>query len=152
MAKLARAVGPLIALVLLASCTATSAKLDSVQLGMDRPAVVAVLGQPDSTSGRGNIQYLTYYLRSEGGAGQQPYVIRLVDNRVESFGRFVQLLDTHNRPIPGSPPLALGAVMPYSVNTDVVTQLQQLMALRDKGVLNEDEFQRVKQRLLASVD
>ena len=76
-------------------------------------------------------------------------MVRLVDAKVESFGRFIQLLDIYNRPIAGASPMGVGAVMPYSINTDVVTQLQQLKSLKDQGVLTDADFQRAKDRLLA---
>jgi hypothetical protein len=135
-----------------AACVSNSTKLNSVHIGMPKGEVVALLGQPDSTSAQANIEYLTYYLSNDTSPREQPYMVRLVDAKVESFGRFIQLLDIYNRPVNGASPLGIGAVMPYSINTEVVTQLQQLKSLKDQGVLTEEEFQRVKQRLLSGRD
>jgi len=135
-------------LLALAACTEPSVKMNQVQIGMSKAEVIHLLGQPQSTSAQANIEYLTYYLSPDTSGHEQPYMVRIVDSKVESFGRFIQLLDVYNRPVSGTTPLGTGAVMPYSMNTDVVTQLQQLKALKDQGVLTDEEFQRVKQRLL----
>lgn len=126
-----------------------SSKLNSVHLGMNKTELIATLGAADQVSSQGNVEYLTYFLSKDSGATRQPYMVRLVDARVDSFGRFVQLLDTHATPTSGPQGLGIGAVMPYSLNTDVVTQLQQLKWLKDQGVLSESEFQKVKERLLS---
>lgn len=125
-----------------------TSKLNSVHLGMTKAELVATLGAADQVSAQANVEYLTYFLSKDADAPKQPYMVRIVDSRVDSFGRFVQLLDTHGGTSGGAPGLGIGAVMPYSLNTDVVTQLQQLKWLKDQGVLSDDEFQKVKQRLL----
>lgn len=149
-AKLSAAFSLLLLFALPACTTPTSlVKLSDVRTGMTKSEVTSLLGKPDSTSAHANMEYLTYYLNNDVGARELPYMVRLVDQRVESFGRFFPLLEVHNRPFGDSPALGMGAVMPYSMNTDILTQLQQLKALRDQNVLTEDEFLRVKQRLLA---
>lgn len=142
----------LVLLFALTACTTTTSlvKLSDVRTGMTKSEVTSLLGKPDSTSAHANMEYLTYYLNNDVGARELPYMVRLVDQRVESFGRFFPLIEVHDRAVAGGPAsLGMGAVMPYSMNTDILTQLQQLKALRDQNVLTEDEFQRVKQRLLA---
>jgi hypothetical protein len=154
--------------VLLSGCE-SSAKLNGIHIGMTKEEVQAMLGTPDSTSAQANVEYMTYYLTADGGYGRdQPYMIRLVSGKVESFGRFAQLFDLYNRPVtnatPGQPdfpqagynpanPMMSGpvgpAVAPVGPRTDLVAQLQQLKALRDQGVLTDDEFQKAKAKLLA---
>lgn len=126
-----------------------SSNLNSVHLGMTKADLVATLGKADQVSAQANVEYLTYFLSKDAGAPKQPYMVRIVDSRVDSFGRFIQLLDTHGGTTGGAPGMGIGAVMPYSMNTDVVTQLQQLKWLKDQGVLSDEEFQKVKQRLLS---
>ncbi len=75
---------------------------------MTKDQVQSMLGTPDSTSAQANVEYMTYYLTADAGYGRdQPYMIRLVDGKVESFGRFAQLFDLYNRPVtsalPGQP-------------------------------------------------
>ena len=138
----------LMALALAGCTTIQSSKLNGVRIGMPKAEVMGLLGEPDAMSAQANIEYLTYYMSNDSSAHEMPYMVRLVDAKVESFGRFVQLLDIYNRPIGGSASLGVGALMPYSMNTDIVTQLQQLKGLKDQGVLTDAEFQRAKDRLL----
>ena len=147
--------------VLFAGCL-SSARLNEVRVGMTKDEVIALLGTPDSTSAQANIVYLTYYLSVEGTGRtvDQPYLVRLVDGKVESFGRFAQLTDiyyrppaTNGQPLPTSPLFG----MPYNVapapsspsGTDVATQLQILKRLKDQGGLTDDEFQKAKAKLLS---
>jgi hypothetical protein len=153
---------------LLAGCE-TSAKLNEVRIGMTKAEVTALMGTPDSTSAQANVEYMTYYLTSEAGYGRdQPYMVRLVNGKVESFGRFAQLFDLYNRPVtnatPGQPDFpqlgltsaaaslsgsapAGGAGGPAGV--DLATEISRLKALKDQGALTEEEFQKAKAKLLA---
>jgi hypothetical protein len=81
---------------------ATADKLNDLRIGMSKDQVIALLGQPDSTSAQANIEYLTYYLSNDASYRDQPYMVRLVEGKVESFGRFMQLFDIYNRPVGGN--------------------------------------------------
>jgi hypothetical protein len=148
---------------LFTGCT-TADKLNSIQIGMTKDQVLAILGKPDSMSAQADVEYLTYYLTPDSSQGfEQPYMIRLVDDKVESFGRFAQLFDLYNRPVtnarPGDPNFPLGAGLGTTTvmapapaaasGTDIVSQLQQLKALKDAGVLTEAEFQKAKEKVLS---
>lgn len=140
--------------LLLAGC-ATAEKLNLLHIGMTLPEVVSVLGQPDSKSAQGDIEYYTYYLAADNGARDQPYMVRFVGGKVESFGRFAQLFDIYNRPVNGSAPMmgytAGGLPMPIAATNsarDLADQLQKLKALKDQGAITEEEFQRAKDILL----
>ena len=152
----------------LAGCE-SSAKLNNIKIGMTKADVQSMLGTPDSTSAQANVEYMTYYLESEAGYGRdQPYMIRLVNGKVESFGRFAQLFDLYNRPVtsatPGSPdfpqsvfnpanPLlsgaAVGGTAAPAPQMDLASELARLKALKDQGVLTDEEFQKAKAKLLA---
>jgi hypothetical protein len=141
----------------LAGCMSASAdKLNNIHIGMTRNEVVALLGSPDSTSAQGNIEYLTYYLTNDANQRDQPYAVRLVNAKVESFGRFTQLADIYNRPVNGSAPNPWGmptvigpVAAPVATTPDLVVQLQQLKTLKDQGALTDDEFQKAKTRILS---
>jgi hypothetical protein len=139
-------------------------KLNSIQIGMTKDQVIAILGKPDSMSAQADVEYLTYYLTPDGGQRfDQPYMIRLVDGKVESFGRFAQLFDLYNRPVtnarPGDPNFPPGAGLgtttimapapAISSGTDIASQLQKLKALKDQGVLTDEEFQKAKEKVLS---
>jgi hypothetical protein len=83
---------------------------------------------------------------------------------VESFGRFLQLYDLYNRPVtnamPGTPqfptanppsgiPNQVIVPAPAAAGTDIVSELQKLKALRDEGVLTEEEFEKAKAKILS---
>jgi hypothetical protein len=136
----------------------TADKLNDLRIGMTKDQVIAMLGQPDSTSAQANIEYLTYYFSNEGSYRDQPYMVRLVDAKVESFGRFMQLFDIYNRPVGGNnmgqmiTPMGGTSVSVPIVRPgapDLVTTLTRLKALKDQGVLTDEEFQKAKARLLA---
>jgi hypothetical protein len=147
----------------------TSADLNKLRIGMTKDQVISLLGTPDSTSAQANVEYLTYYLEVSNMASdrEQPYMVRLVDGKVESFGRFLQLFDLYNRPVtsakPGDPNFPSPAYSPYGqmipatqvpvaqrvpATTDIAAQLERLKRLKDQGVLSEEEFQRAKEKVL----
>lgn len=143
----------------------TSSALNQIQIGMTKDQMVSVLGKPDSTSAQANVEYMTYYLTTESGYGRdQPYMVRLVSGKVESFGRFAQLFDLYNRPVtssmpgdPGFPALGLsglaGAPVPVAAPAgvpDLAGQIQKLKALKDAGVITDEEFVKAKAKLLGT--
>ena len=145
----------------LAACN-SAARLNQIRIGMTKSDVVQVLGQPDSTSAQANIEYLTYYLYTDSSSyrDERPYSVRLVDGKVESFGRFTQLLDVYYRPVAGqaSPlnpylqqpvPVPAGTPAP-SAGSTLTAELTKLNNLRMQGALTEEEFQKAKQKLLNS--
>lgn len=145
---------------LLAGC-ATSEILNNVRIGMTKDQVIAMLGKPDSMSAQSNVEYLTYYLLNTGSDFErdQPYMVRLVDGKVESFGRFRQLYDLYSRPVtsaqPGDPNfpqisgLGTTVVTPSQPLPDLAGQISRLKALKDQGVLTDAEFQKAKDKLLS---
>jgi hypothetical protein len=159
--KIARFFAALPLVALIAGCVMSSQAFNAIHIGMTRQEVINLMGQPDSTSAQGTIEYFTYYLASDEMQRDQPYLIRFVGGRVESFGRFAQLYDLYNRPVNGSAP---AGIIPYpnpggpmvaapapapSDTTDLATELSKLKALKDQGVLTDAEFQQAKQKLLS---
>ncbi len=154
----------LLASLALAGCESSS-RLNTIRIGMTKAEVQEILGTPDSTSAQANVEYMTYYLTADSGYGRdQPYMVRLVSGKVESFGRVAQLFDLYNRPVtnatPGQPDfpqatfnpanpvmMAPGSVGP-AAPADLATELSRLKALKDQGVLTDEEFQKAKAKLL----
>jgi hypothetical protein len=105
---------------------------------------------------------MTYYLTAESGYGRdQPYMVRMVSGRVESFGRFSQLFDLYNRPVtsaspgdPNFPGLGISTLTGAPVmagpaaSPDLATEIQRLKALKDSGALTEEEFEKAKAKIL----
>ena len=52
---------------------------------MDKETVIRTLGEPNTTAAQGNTQYLKYIMAGEGGKAF--YFIRLVNGKVEAYGR-----------------------------------------------------------------
>jgi hypothetical protein len=136
-------------LLLLSGCVSSAAKLGNVQNGMTKTQVIELLGNPDSASVRGNTEYFTYYLTDKATGREQAYMVRLVDTRVESVGRFIQFgyaVTVGSRGGAGG----MGAILSSPECPDVATQLRQLQALKNSGEMSEEEFRQAKQEVLAT--
>ena len=144
---------------LIAGCNSAS-NMNKVRIGMTKDEVLTILGQPDSTSAQANVEYLTYYLIADTSyyGRDQPYMVRLVNGKVESFGRFAQLFDLYNRPVTGAipgdanfpaPQIGATTVVRVPPAADVASELEKLAKLKEQGVLSDAEFQAAKAKLLA---
>jgi len=139
-------------------CADSSTALNRVHIGMTRAEIVGLLGQPDSTSAQANVEYLTYYLYANTEYSRdQPYFVRLVEGKVESFGRFAPMFDLQNRPVTGSVPTSVpimgqpvtpAATRAPAPTTDLGLELLRLKQLHDQGVLTDDEFARAKAKVI----
>lgn len=65
---------------------ASASKINNVNIGMTRQEAVAVMGEPTSTSAKGDVEYLNYRL-SGGFLTTSDYYIRLKEGKVDAFGR-----------------------------------------------------------------
>lgn len=63
--------------------------MNDVRLGMSRAEVVAIMGQPSSTTADTSAEYLNYSLpEAYSYAGSRtPYEVKLVNGKVVSYGR-----------------------------------------------------------------
>ena len=63
--------------------------MNDVRLGMSRAEVVAIMGQPSSTTADTSAEYLNYSLpEAYSYAGTRtPYEVKLVNGKVVSYGR-----------------------------------------------------------------
>lgn len=156
----------LLLLALLSGCSTTADKLNDVRIGMTKDQVIALLGKADSMSAQANIEYLTYYLSTDSDSfnRERAYSVRLVDGKVESFGRFMQLFDIYNRPVTGAAPMMGTSTMmgpssmmgstqvirvPASNANDIASQITRLKKLKDEGTLTEEEFQKAKEKVIS---
>ncbi len=142
----------LLLLALLSGCTTAADKLNDVRIGMTKDQVIALLGKADSMSAQANIEYLTYYLSTDSNSynRERAYSVRLVDGKVESFGRFMQLFDIYNRPVNGTAPMtgSTQVIQPRASN-DIASQITRLKQLKDEGTLTEEEFQKAKEKVIS---
>jgi len=84
-----------LALLVIAGCTApTPRTLNTLTIGMTKAEVTAKMGEPTSTRARGTTEILVYNLNHTSyrppllDPSELPeYFVKLVDGRVESFGK-----------------------------------------------------------------
>lgn len=137
--------------VLLAGC-ATANKISAVQLGMTKDDVVKVMGKPTSVSAQGDSEYLNYALSETDNDAfygwTKPYYVRLVNGKVESYGRTGDFDSTKTPTVR----LESDQTVRQSSNgsSDLYTELTKLKELKDSGVITEAEFQAQKKKLLES--
>ncbi len=75
--------------LLLAGCL-LDPDMSKVSLGMTKQEVIAALGKPETVAAKGNYEYLMYEGEasySDGRLGGEFYFVRLVDGKVESYGK-----------------------------------------------------------------
>ena len=84
----------LVVSIFLVGCVTTAAKLNELRPGMERTEVVKLIGTPTSTGFIDGAEYLYYRLPRSGheahmsrGMAGQDYAVRLVNGRVDSYGR-----------------------------------------------------------------
>jgi hypothetical protein len=82
----------LLSLAVLSGCVAPAAKINNVSIGMTKAEVLKVMGSPTSITADRNAEYLNYSLGEDPGTPGigTPYEIKLVNGKVESFGRSSQ--------------------------------------------------------------
>ncbi len=77
--------------VFIFSGCATAYKMNNLNLGMTKQEVINVLGIPLSTSAQNGIEYLNYRFtetdEDDWDSIYTPYYVRLIDGRVESYGK-----------------------------------------------------------------
>ncbi|MCK8602765.1 DUF2845 domain-containing protein [Desulfoferrobacter suflitae] len=73
-------------LVLFVFGCASSSRMNQVNIGMTKQEVIAAVGQPTSTSAKGDLEYLNYRLY-RGGFMTDDYFVQLKEGKVKAFGR-----------------------------------------------------------------
>lgn len=77
--------------VLLAGCYTTASHINEIHLGMTEPEVIKVLGQPTNRAeSKDEGVTLNYSLMEQVGVPAQPYYVKLMDGKVDSYGRLGQ--------------------------------------------------------------
>ena len=76
----------ILSVAFLIGCAASSKKMNQLKLGMTKQEVIEAIGEPTSTSAKRNTEYLNYRLTADGFYSDS-YYVRLLDGKVESYGR-----------------------------------------------------------------
>jgi outer membrane protein assembly factor BamE (lipoprotein component of BamABCDE complex) len=144
---------PSIVVMLLSGC-ATADQMGQVQVGMTKEDVIRVMGPPASVSAKGNTEYLNYSLSETDNQAfygiTRPYYVRLINGRVDSYGRLGDFDSTQKPTIRIETDENVKVKSnPTSQNTkDLYSELTKLKQLRDDGLITQEEFEEQKKRLL----
>lgn len=128
---------------------ATAHKMNNVQLGMTKQEVIASVGEPASISAKDGTEYLNYrFSETDDNAFDgvtTPYFVRLVNGKVDSYGRTGDFDSTQN------PTVRVETDKNINVQggDDLYTELKKLKELHDEGILTDEEYQVQKQRILS---
>jgi len=133
--------------ILLFGC-ATSHKINAVQLGMSKSEVITAMGNPVSTSAQGGAEYLNYKLSETNVDAKHgvtaPYYIRLIDGKVESYGKTGDFDSTK----PDTIRIETDENIKIDTGTDLYTELRKLKELYDDGIITDDEYASLKKKAI----
>lgn len=141
----------LIILLIVLACIgcANSGKINAVQIGMTKQEVINVMGDPVSVSAQSSTEYLNYKLSETDDDAfdgiTTPYYVRLINGKVDSFGRFGDFDSTK------TPTIRIETDENVKVQSDgdLYTELRKLKELLDEGILTEEEYEAQKQKVLS---
>jgi len=139
----------LVIFLIITGC-ATSGMINGVQLGMTQAEVTSIMGKPVSVSAQGGSKYLNYKLSETDDDAfmgwTTPYYVRLINGKVESFGRTGDFDSTQK------PTIRIekkdDITLDVKSKPDLYSELKKLKELRNEGVLTEEEFQIQKKKIL----
>ncbi|MDP3462164.1 MAG: SHOCT domain-containing protein [Bacteroidales bacterium] len=141
-------------IVFMAAC-ATAYKINNVSIGMTKNDVIQKMGNPKSTSSKGNVEYLNYKLTENGDAAfygwYTDYFVRLVNGRVESYGKLGDFNSTKDPTINVNTNSKVETKQSNQNETDtdkMYHELNILKELLDKGIINQEEFDKMKKDIL----
>ena len=61
--------------------------MNSLSLGMSKSAVLNIMGQPDSTAAKGDVEVLTYKVCRNGCMSFYDDYVQLKDGKVDGYGK-----------------------------------------------------------------
>jgi outer membrane protein assembly factor BamE (lipoprotein component of BamABCDE complex) len=118
--------------------------MNQLKVGMTKAEAVAILGEPKHTSANENIEYLSYTLRD--GVVREQYYVRIVNGKVNSFGRPGDFDSTK------PPTVRIEKDEKASIKIEekpvLYNELQKLNALKEQGLMTEEEFESKRKELL----
>lgn len=144
----------------LSACSTTNSgfskpDFSKVSVGMTKAETLVALGKPDTTATQGRQEYLEYGWDDPWDGRIAPaewYYVRLLDGRVESFGRKGDFNSTKNPTVDvninQSVTTKKGAETDPAPSSDLFTRLKKLQTLKDEGLLTDDEFQQLKRKAI----
>ncbi len=139
-------------IVIVAAGCATANKISKVKIGMTRAEVISNIGKPASVSAKGKMEYLNYSLSETGDHAlygiTTPYYVRLIDGRVESYGRLGDFDSTKTPSIRVESDQRIQQDIRTNDSEDLYTELTKLKELKSNGTLTDSEYEEQKKKLL----
>lgn len=68
------------------SCVRYSNRMNDINLQMNKQEVIGILGKPNNISAKDRTEYLNYTFVTPG-VGYEQFFVRLVDGKVDAYGR-----------------------------------------------------------------
>lgn len=129
-----------------------------VRSGMTEDQVLSRLGEPDKVVENGRVKYLGFPTPEIDGNVYRAnhgvlYWVRFVDGRFESFTKGTDLSYVPDSPAPVPAPVVapVPASAPAPVQAlpiDLRVELERLGKLKADGLINEEEFQALRKRVI----
>lgn len=142
----------LVFVLFLVSACADANKISRVQLGMTKDEVVKVMGKPNSVSAQGQREYLNFALSETDDQAFSgitvPYYVRLVDGKVESYGRAGDFDSTKTPTVRLESDQTVKQNIDVKGSSDLYTELKKLKELKDSGIITDAEFETQKKIFL----
>jgi len=143
----------LLSILSLSSC-ATSGKINNIQVGMVKSEVIEKMGSPVSVSATKGTEYLNYKLSETDDDAfrgwSTPYYVRLVNGKVDSFGRSGDFDSTKTPTIKIEKDENITIESSVKGNGDLYTELRKLKELKDDGIVSDEEFRVLKKKIIDS--
>lgn len=140
----------LIPVILISGCVAMANRINVVKIGMTREEVINKVGKPVSKGAQGATEYFNYRLFENYWGYPQPYYVRFVDDKVDSYGKLGDF-DSTQKPtikIEKDENIRQDANVNIKGQNDMYVELMKLKELKDKGILVEEEYAREKKEIL----
>lgn len=84
-------------------CATTANRLNKISIGMTKPEVIDLLGDPVSVSATNSVEYLNYQFTETRNdiiyKREHPYFVRIVSGKVESYGKLGDFNSTKDNTI-----------------------------------------------------
>ena len=138
---------------LLLGC-ATAQNMNRVRVGMTKADVIAAMGTPVSVSAQEGTEYLNFKLSETGDDAFRgwttPYFVRIVNGRVDAFGRHGDFDSTKTPTIR----IEKDEIIKQDTNIkleekpDSYMDLVKLKDLKDQGIITDEEFVSKKKEIL----
>ena len=128
--------------------------MNKVQIGMTKSEVIKAIGNPASVSAKDDNEYLNYSLSETDDQAFEgitvPYYVRLINGRVDSYGRLGDF-DSTQKPtikIETDENIKIQTEVKSSRKEDLYSELMKLKQLKEEGLITQEEFDKEKKELL----